>query len=83
MRRTAVLALSVGCDSLIETPVRYRGPCEVKRLLKAMQQEEMALQRLTIAISCMICCYRPALTALPNNAIIWHCKRLACIFCTL
>lgn len=34
-------------------------------------------------VSCMICSYWPALTALPNNAIIWHFERLACIFCTL
>ena len=31
MRCTAILALSVGCDSLIETPVRYRRPSNEAR----------------------------------------------------
>ena len=31
MRCAAILALSVGCDSLIATPVRYRGSSNAAR----------------------------------------------------
>ena len=31
MRNKAILALSVRCDSLVETPVRHRGPSNAAR----------------------------------------------------